>query len=165
MAKKNHLAAVPDEDSKSTADYGNLPPRQRRCRGAHHSFALDDWEPPEEIPRGVTTMPADEGRYKILEPCLKCLAVTRVTRTHPGGRIDGFMKSELRYGGTWVRLDRSVPRGRRQMRDLRYQDGQTQLQALIGQAVTLLEEDDLAPLRQPAARRLAPPPVPRFQGA
>jgi hypothetical protein len=176
MPKNKHLAAVPDDETRSTTDYGNLPLRQRRCRGAHHSFALDDWDPPEAIPRGVTVMPADEGRYKFLEPCMKCMAVTRVTRTHPGGRIDGFMKSEIRYGAEWVRLDRSVPRGRRTMRDLRYQDGQKQLQALIGLAVTLMEPDEPAARRTPPApgrRRGKPPrppaavrpPVVRFQGA
>lgn len=168
MAKKNHLAAVPDDEiTRSTTDYGNLPGRQRRCRGAHHQFALDDWDPPEAIPRGVTVMPADEGRYKFLEPCLKCYAVTRVTRTHPGGRIDGFMRSELRYGAEWVRLDRSVPRGRRKMRDLRYQDGQKLLQSFIGQAVTLLEDDEppARPTRLPRGAHAAPrPPAVRFQG-
>jgi hypothetical protein len=156
---RNRLRTVPRIPDESGVNYGALPASQVVCRSGHHRFALDDWDPGEEIPRSVTAMHADEGRYKLLEPCLKCWAVTRVTFTHPGGGIDGYLRPVLRYGKEWVKLDADVPRGRRVMRDQKYQRGQGRLKALIGRAVTLTEDAEDA---EPSARRPVPRPV--FRG-
>jgi hypothetical protein len=138
-------------------DPGDIPIKQVRCRAGHHKFALDDWEPPSEIPRGVSVMFASEGRYKMMEPCLACMAATRVTYTHPGGGVDGFLKSGIVYGQNWVRMPMSQPRGSRVMRDERCRRGQAQLTAFMGRAITGLT-DEAEPERPPVA------PV-QFRGA
>lgn len=156
MAESN-LVLIPSDRKEQAEELGNIPARQIRCRKGHHAFALDDWIPGEEIPRGVAAMHASEGRYKLVEPCLNCSEVSRVTLTHPGGGIDGYLQSHLVYGPGWYRLPSYIPRGRRAMRDEAYRRGGRQLQALIGRAVTLLEDDD-----QPVIRAVQPV---RFQGA
>jgi hypothetical protein len=99
----SHLKAV----AEAPQEVGSIPARQLRCRAGHHHFALDDWLPgEEEIPRGVTVMPASDGRLKLIEPCLDCLAVTGVTYTHPGGIFDGYLRRQIQYGPEWVRLGR-----------------------------------------------------------
>jgi len=134
---------------------GQLPARQLRCRGAHHTFALDDWIPGEtEIPRGVTVMPATEGRLKLVEPCTSCWAVSGVTYTLPGGVFDPYMPRQLVYGSDWVRMEQHEPRGRRLMRAERYQRGAKQIAALL----TRVTEVDEAPLPAPAVFR---PPASR----
>ena len=150
-----HLKAV----AETPTEVGSIPARQLRCRAGHHSFALDRWLPGEEpIPRGVTVMPASEGRLKLVEPCTDCLAVTGVTYTHPGGIFDGYLPRHIQYGGSWVKLDRDVPRSRRVMRDARYSAANEQIKELLGRVTTLVEDDpdeDAGP--RPAAVR--------FQGA
>jgi hypothetical protein len=150
--RQGSLHAV--EPGTEAVNPGSIPTRQIRCRAGHHDFALDDWEPPAEIPRGVTVMFASEGRYKLLEPCLKCMAATRVTYTHPGGGIDGYLKSTITYGQNWVRMAMDQPRGRRVMRDERCRRGKTQLDAFIGAAITGLTEEAVEP-----AHRGVPPVI------
>jgi hypothetical protein len=120
---------------------------------------MDDWEPPAAIPRGVSVMFASEGRYKLMEPCLVCMAATRVTYTHPGGEVDGFLKSGIVYGSNWVRMAMSQPRGRRVMRDERCRRGKNQLQDFIGRAITDLADEVQVP--EPARSPVAPV---RFRG-
>jgi hypothetical protein len=151
--KTAHLKAVPE----TPTEVGSIPARQLRCRAGHHNFPLDRWLPGEEpIPRGVTVMPASEGRLKLVEPCGDCLAVTGVTYTHPGGIFDGYLPRHIQYGTDWVRLDRDVPRSRRVMRDARYSAANAQIRELLGRVTTLVEDD-------PRSGR-APAPV-VFQGA
>jgi hypothetical protein len=151
--KATHLKAVAD----TPAEVGSIPARQLRCRAGHHDFALDRWLPGEEpIPRGVTVMPASEGRLKLVEPCTACLAVTGVTYTHPGGIFDGYLPRHIQYGAEWVRLDRDVPRSRRVMRDARYSAANAQIRELLGRVTTLVEDQDRGPRR---------PVSVRFQGA
>lgn len=147
------------EPGREAVDPGGIPGKQIRCRAGHHRFAMDDWEPPAEIPRGVSVMFASEGRYKLLEPCLACLAATRVTYTHPGGGIDGYLKSSIVYGQNWVRMAMDQPRGRRVMRDERYRRGKAQLAGFIGRAVTDLADE----AREPEPARSPVAPV-RFRG-
>lgn len=120
----------------------DIPTKQIRCRAGHHRFALDEWEPPAPIPRGVSVMFASEGRYKLMEPCLACMAVTGVTYTHPGGAVDGSLKRSIVYGTNWVRLPADQPRGRRLMRGVQYRRGEAQLRAFMGQAITSLADED-----------------------
>lgn len=138
--RRDSLRSV--ELGEHVADPSGIPIKQIRCRAGHHRFALDDWEPPDPIPgRGVTVMFASEGRYKLLEPCLACMAATRVTYTHPGGGIDGFLKSGIVYGKNWRKMAMDAPRGRRVMRDERCRRGQAQLTAFIGSAITSLADE------------------------
>lgn len=125
----------------------DIPTKQIRCRAGHHRFALDEWEPPAPIPRGVSVMFASEGRYKLMEPCLACMAVTGVTYTHPGGAVDGSLKRSIVYGQNWVRLPAGEPRGRRLMRGVQYRRGETQLRAFMGRALTDLAEEYAEPER------------------
>jgi hypothetical protein len=149
--KASHLKAV----AEMPMEVGSIPARQLRCRAGHHSFALDRWLPAEEpIPRGVTVMPASEGRLKLMEPCTDCLAVTGVTYTHPGGIFDGYLRRQIQYGAEWVRLDRDVPRSRRVMRDARYSAANAQIRELLGRVTTLVDDGPRRPVAQP-----------RFQGA
>jgi hypothetical protein len=137
-----------------------IPSKQIRCRAGHPRFPMDAWEPPAPIPAGVIVMFASEGRYKLMEPCQACWAVTGVTYTHPGGGIDGYLRRQLVYGGEWVRMAQGTPRGKGLMRDTLYARGREQLQAFIGKAITDLADEDreAEPGRPPAA------PV-RFKGA
>lgn len=152
---RENLRAV--EPGEHVIDPAGIPIKQIRCRAGHHKFALDDWEPPAEIPRGVTVMFASEGRYKLLEPCLTCMAATRVTYTHPGGGIDGFLKSSITYGKNWQKMAMDAPRGRRVMRDERCRRGKKQLDAFIGAAITDLADDAREP--EPETRRGVPPVI------
>jgi hypothetical protein len=151
--REANLRAV--EPGQQVLDPSAIPVRQLRCRSGHHRFALDDWEPPAEIPRGVSVMFASEGRYKMLEPCLACLAATRVTYTHPGGGIDGYLKSGIIYGTNWVRMAMDRPRGRRVMRDEKVRRGRRQLDAFIGSAVTSLADE----AREPGPVPRVPPVI------
>jgi hypothetical protein len=144
-----HLKAV----TNTPTEVGSIPARQLRCRAGHHSFALDRWLPGEEpLPRGITVMPASEGRLKLVEPCTDCLAVTGVTYTHPGGIFDGYLPRHIQYGGGWVKLDRDVPRSRRVMRNARYEAANEQIRELLGRVTTLVDDDE------------KPVPGVRFQG-
>jgi hypothetical protein len=143
-----HLKAV----AGLSAEVGAIPARQLRCRAGHHNFPLDRWLPGEEpIPRGVTVMPASEGRLKLIEPCGDCLSVTGVTYTHPGGIFDGYLPRHIQYGANWVRLDRDVPRSRRVMRNARYEAANEQIRELLGRVTTLVD-DDGEPERVPGVR-------------
>jgi hypothetical protein len=146
------------EPGREATDPGSIPVKQIRCRAGHHQFALDSWEPPAAIPSGVSVMFASEGRYKLMEPCPVCWAATRVTYTHPGGGIDGYLKSTIVYGTNWVRMAMGQPRGRRVMRDEKVRRGKDQLAAFIGSAVTSLADE----AREPEPARTVPPT--RFQG-
>lgn len=140
--KAAHLKAV----AETPQEVGSIPARQLRCRAGHHEFALDRWLPGEEpIPRGVTVMPASEGRLKLMEPCTACLAVTGVTYTHPGGIFDGYLPRHIQYGAEWVRLDQDVPRSRRVMRDARYSAASGQIKTLLGQVTTLVGDEPARP--------------------
>jgi hypothetical protein len=145
-AKEKPRATYLKAVAETPTEVGSIPARQLRCRAGHHNFPLDRWLPGEEpIPRGVTVMPASEGRLKLVEPCGDCLAVTGVTYTHPGGIFDGYLPRHIQYGGTWVKLDRDVPRSRRVMRDARYQAANEQIRELLGRVTTLVDdEEDLA---------------------
>lgn len=140
---RQRLRAVGEQASEA------LPPRQVRCRAGRHHFPLDDWLPPAPVPAGVSVHFASEGRYKLVERCLACKAVTGVTYTHPGGEVDGFLRRQLVYDGDWVKLAQGVPRGRAAMRDVAWTRGREQMAAFIGQAVTTLLEDDREPVRPP----------------
>jgi hypothetical protein len=154
---RGNLRAV--EPGRAVIDPSGIPARQIRCRAGHHQFALDDWEPPGAVPPGVSVMFASEGRYKLMEPCRVCMAATRVTYTHPGGGIDGFLKSGILYGPAWVPMSAGQPRGRRAMRDEKLRRGRSQMSSFIGRAVTSLTAED----REPADQRPPVAPV-RFRG-
>lgn len=138
-----HLKAV-EETPETPAEVGGVPVRQLCCRGGHHEFALDKWIPGEPLPRGITVLPASEGRLKILEPCESCRAVTGVTYTHPGGVFDPYLPRQIHYGAEWVRLAMDVPRSRRVMRAARYSSkvAQAQIRELLAGVTTLEEPDD-----------------------
>lgn len=119
--RAGNLRAV--EPGQQAVNAGSIPAKQLRCRSGHHPFPLDAWEPPAPIPAGVSVMFASEGRYKLMEPCPVCWAATRVTYTHPGGGVDGYLKSSIVYGTNWVRMAMDQPRGRRVMRDEKIRRG------------------------------------------
>jgi hypothetical protein len=147
----------PAEDDELSIELRGIPGKQVRCRTGHHRFAMDDWEPGENIPvRGVSVMPASDGRFALLEPCLACWEVTRVTYTHPGGGIDGHLQSHIRYGKGWKKIPSHLPRGKRVLRSEKYRRGEHQLKALLGRVVTV-DGNEVS----------APPPVSavKFQGA
>jgi hypothetical protein len=151
-AKEKPRAPYLKAVAETPTEVGSIPARQLRCRAGHHNFPLDRWLPGEEpIPRGVTVLPASEGRLKLVEPCGDCLAVTGVTYTHPGGIFDGYLPRHIQYGGTWVKLDRDVPRSRRVMRDARYQAANEQIKELLGRVTTLVDDEE-DPARVPGVR-------------
>lgn len=156
--RTSHLRVVGERASETRPEA--IPPRQRRCRAGHHDFPLDRWMPPSPVPRGVAVMFASEGRYKLVELCSACEAVTGVTYTHPGGGFDGYLRRHIVYGSEWVRMAQDVPRGKALMRDTLYAEGRKQMQAFIGQAITALAEGD----REPEPSRPPVAPV-QFSGA
>jgi hypothetical protein len=151
--RAGNLRAV--EPGQQAVNAGSIPAKQLRCRSGHHPFPLDAWEPPAPIPAGVSVMFASEGRYKLMEPCPVCWAATRVTYTHPGGGVDGYLKSSIVYGTNWVRMAMDQPRGRRVMRDEKIRRGQDQMAAFIGSAVTSLADE----AREPEPARRVPPVI------
>lgn len=155
---RRRLHVAGDEASETRPEA--IPSKQVRCRAGHHKFPLDEWEPPDPVPAGVIVMFASEGRYKLMEPCRACWAVTGVTYTHPGGGVDGYLKRHIVYGSEWVRMAQGAPRGKGLMRDTLYARGQAQLQVFIGRAITTLAEDD----REPGPARPPVAPV-QFRGA
>jgi hypothetical protein len=129
-----------------------IPAIQRRCRAGHHDFPMDHWLPPAPVPRGVTVMFASEGRYKLVELCSACQAVTGVTYTHPGGAVDGHLRRQIVYSSEWVKLAQGVPRSKGLIRETLYADGREQLEAFIGRAITTLT----AEYDEPEARGVPP---------
>jgi hypothetical protein len=142
--RRDSLRVVGREQASETRPEA-IPIKQVRCRAGHHRFPLDEWEPPGPVPAGVSVMFASEGRYKLVEPCRACQAVTGVTYTHPGGQVDGHLRRQIIYGDEWVRMAQGTPRGKRVMRGEMYDRGQAQMQAFIGAAVTALADGARGP--------------------